>query len=175
MPTTLLDALDIRILATLQAHARLTNLELAERVGLSASPCLRRVRRLQEDGFIEGYATRLNREKLGLGILAFVRVNIERHSNTDGNAFINAFIKAVSKLPEVIACYITSGESDFLLQVVVKDFAAYRSFALEKLARVPGVRDLRSTFVIGTVKEGAPLPLPASAGLLSHEVPDLQI
>jgi len=161
VPTTLLDALDIRILATLQSDARLTNLELAERVGLSASPCLRRVRRLEEDRFIEGYAARLNREKIGLGIVAFVRVNIERHSNTDANAFM----KAVSKLPEVIACYITSGESDFLLHVVVKDLAAYRCFAVEKLARVPGVRDMRSSFVIGTVKEGALLPLPASPGL----------
>ena len=159
MPTTLLDEIDIRILVTLQSHARLTNLELAERVGLSASPCLRRVRRLEEDGFIEGYAARLNREKIGLGVVAFVRVNIERHTNADANAFI----KAVSKLPEVIACYITSGESDFLLHVVVKDLAAYRYFALEKLTRVRGVRDLRSSFVIGTVKEGALLPLPASA------------
>ncbi len=160
MLTTLLDALDIRILATLQAQARLTNLELAERVGLSASPCLRRVRRLEEDGFIEGYAARLNREKIGLGVVAFVRVNIERHTNSDANAFI----KAVSKLPEVIACYITSGESDFLLHVVVEDLAAYRSFALEKVTRVPGVRDIRSSFVIGTVKEGALLPLPAYGG-----------
>jgi Transcriptional regulators len=157
---TLLDELDIRILASLQSHARLTNLELAERVGLSASPCLRRVRRLEEEGFIEGYAARLNREKIGLDVVAFVRVNIERHTNTDANAFM----KTVSKLPEVIACYITSGESDFLLHVVVKDLAAYRSFALEKLTRVPGVRDVRSSFVIGTVKEGALLPLPASAG-----------
>ena len=160
MPMTLLDELDIRILASLQSHVRLTNLELAERVGLSASPCLRRVRRLEEEGFIEGYAARLNREKIGLDVVAFVRVNIERHTNTDANAFM----KTVSKLPEVIACYITSGESDFLLHVVVKDLAAYRSFALEKLTRVPGVRDVRSSFVIGTVKEGALLPLPASAG-----------
>ena len=99
--------------------------------------------------------------RIGLGVVAFVRVNIERHNNTDANAFI----KAVSKLPEVIACYITSGESDFLLHVVVKDLAAYRSFAVEKLTRVPGVRDMRSSFVIGTVKEGALLPLSASDGL----------
>jgi len=160
MPMTLLDELDIRILATLQSDARLTNLELAERVGLSASPCLRRVRRLEEDGFIEGYSARLNREKIGLDVVAFVRVNIERHNNTD----TNAFMKTVSKLPEVIACYITSGESDFLLHVVVKDLAAYRSFAVEKLTRVPGVRDVRSSFVIGTVKEGTLLPLPSSVG-----------
>ena len=156
MPSTPLDSIDLRILATLQSDGRVTNLELAERIGLSASPCLRRVRQLEEGGFIEGYGARLNREKIGLGVVAFVRVNIERHNDTD----TNAFMREVSKLPEVIACYITSGESDFLLHVVVKDLVAYRLFAVEKLTRVPGIRDMRSSFVIGTVKEGT-FPLPA--------------
>jgi len=152
-----LDSLDVRILEALQRDGRLTNLELATKIGLSPSPCLRRLRRLEEEGLIEGYKASLNRELIGLGLIAFVRVNIERHQGGDAEAFM----KAVSRLPEVISCYITSGESDFLLHVVVPDLPAYRQFALEKLLRVPGVKDMRSSFVIGTVKEGAPLPIPS--------------
>jgi Lrp/AsnC family leucine-responsive transcriptional regulator len=157
MPTTLMDSIDLRILEALQADGRQTNLELANRVGLSASPCLRRVRRLEEEGVIDGYGARLSRERLGLDVVAFVRVNIERHRDADAELFM----KAASELPEVIACYVTSGESDFLLHVVVADLVAYRRFALEKLVRVPGVKDIRSSFVIGTVKEASSLPLPS--------------
>lgn len=153
---TLLDFIDIRILRALQRDGRLTNLELGSRVGLSASPCLRRVRRLEDDGVIAGYTARLNRDRVGLGVTAFVRVNIERHHDAD----VEHFMKAVVDLPDVIACYVTSGESDFLLHVVVADLAAYRRFAMEKLVRVPGVKDIRSSFVIGTIKEDGALPLP---------------
>ena len=155
MPTTSLDSIDVQILDVLQKEGRLTNLELADRVGLSPSPCLRRVRRLEEEGYIEGYSARLSLKKVGLGVTAFVRVNIERHRDADAEVFL----RAVKKIPEIISCYITSGESDFLLQVVVTDLEGYRLFALEKLIRVPGVKDIRSSFVIGSVKELAPLPL----------------
>ena len=153
---TLLDSIDIRILDALQTNGRLTNLELAARVGLSAAPCLRRVRRLEDDGVIAGYTARLDRDRLGLGVTAFVRVNIERHHDAD----VDQFMKAVADLPEVTDCYVTSGESDFLLHVVVADLAAYRRFAMDRLLRVPGVKDIRSSFVIGIVKEGGALPLP---------------
>lgn len=151
----MLDSIDLRILRALQADGRLTNLELAARVGLSAAPCLRRVRRLEEAGVIAGYAARLDRDRLGLGVTAFVRVNIERHHDTD----VDQFMKAVADLTEVTDCYVTSGESDFLLHVVVADLSAYRRFAMDQLLRVPGVKDIRSSFVIGTVKEGGTLPL----------------
>ena len=150
-----LDAIDVRILQTLQENARLTNLELADRVGLSPSPCLRRVRRLEEGGWIEGYSARVNQKKIGLGVTAFVSVNIERHQNADAEAFM----RSISKLPEVIASYIISGQADFLLQVVVRDLDAYRAFTLEKLLKLRGVKDIRSAFAIGTVKSPSPLPL----------------
>jgi Lrp/AsnC family transcriptional regulator, leucine-responsive regulatory protein len=149
------DAIDIRILQALQENGRQTNLELANRIGLSPSPCLRRVRRLEEDGVIAGYAALINRERVGLGVMAFVRVNIERHRETDADRFM----KQVGSLKEVISVYITSGESDFLLQVVVADLDEYRKFALEKLIRISGVKDITSSFVIGTVKEVKSLPL----------------
>lgn len=156
MAQLLFDEIDCHILEVIQAEGRLTNLDLADRVGLSPSPCLRRLRRLEEQGIIEGYSARLNREKLGLGVTTFVSVNIARHHDTDAEDFM----AAVRRIPEVVSCYVTSGESDFLLQVVVPDLEAYRKFAMEKLIRVTGVKDIRSSFVIQTVKDGAPLPVP---------------
>src|SRR5262249_34434395 len=110
---------------------------------------------LEEAGVIAGYAARLDRDRVGLGVTAFVSVNIERHHDAD----VGQFMKAVADLPDVIACYVTSGEYDFLLHVVVADLPAYRRFAMDRLVRVPGVKDIRSSFVIGTVKEDGALPL----------------
>lgn len=149
------DAIDRRILENLQSSGRLTNLELAERAGLSPSPCLRRVRNLETGGVIEGYTAKLNREKIGLGLTAFVAINIERHSDAEGHA-LRTFVR---DMPEIIACHITSGEYDFLLEVVTSDLKAFKQFTLEKLLRVPGVKDIRSSFAIDTLKENAPLPL----------------
>jgi Lrp/AsnC family leucine-responsive transcriptional regulator len=150
-----LDGIDRRICDALQRDGRLTNLELAERVGLSPSPCLRRVRRLEEQGIIERYGAHLNREKVGLGIIAFTSVNIERHRDVDASRFREAMLA----MPDVVSCYITSGEHDFLLQVVVADLAAYRSFTLDRLMHVPGVKSVHSSFVIDVIKEGAPVPV----------------
>jgi Lrp/AsnC family transcriptional regulator, leucine-responsive regulatory protein len=155
MPTAPLDTIDSRIVDALQRDGRLTNLELADRIGLSPSPCLRRVRRLEAEGFISGYRATLSRQRVGLGLMVFVSMKIERHRDAEANEFM----KAVQALPEVVSCYIISGEHDFLLQVVVPDLAAYRQFTLEKLLRLPGVRDMQSSFAIDTVKENAPLPL----------------
>jgi Lrp/AsnC family leucine-responsive transcriptional regulator len=157
MPSLPLDAIDRRILAALQSYGRLTNLELAERVGLSPSPCLRRVRRLEGSGMIEGYGARLNREKVGLGLTVFIAVNMERNRDVDAARFR----EAVFLMPEVVSCYITSGDHDFLLQVVVSDLIEYRRFALERLPKVPGVQSIRSSFAIDVVKENVPLPLKA--------------
>jgi Lrp/AsnC family leucine-responsive transcriptional regulator len=155
MPNVKLDAIDRRILENLQADGRLSNVELADRVGLSPSPCLRRVRRLEAEKLIESYGARLNCRTLGLGLTTFIAVSVERHT-PEMQARVR---KAFDAMPEVIGCYITSGEHDLLLHVVVPDLEEYRRFALERLMRVPGIKDIRSSFVIETIKEGAPLPL----------------
>ena len=155
MPSWTLDAIDRRILAELQSEGRLTNLELAERVALSPSPCLRRLRRLEEEGMIEGYGARLNRQKIGLGLTAFITVTMERNRDVDASKFRDA----VMAMSEVISCYITSGDHDFLLQVVVADLAEYRRFALDRLPKVPGVKSIHSSFAIDVIKENVPLPL----------------
>ena len=154
MPKTELDAIDSRILAALQADARLSNLELADRVGLSASPCLRRVRRLERDGYIEGYRAMLQRERIGLGLTVFLGVKIDGHANERATAFE----EAVVAMPDVIACHMVSGESDYLLEVVVADLAHYQRFLVGQLLNMPIVREVRSNFAIQTLKATAPLP-----------------
>ena len=150
-----LDAIDRRILSELQADARLTNVELADRVGLSASPCIRRLKRLERDGVIEAYRASLDRAKLGLGLTIYVGVKVERHHDIEASAFEDA----VRALKEVISCHLVSGEIDFLLQIVVPDLAAYERLLMSALLRLPGVKDIRSSFAIRTVKSAAPLPL----------------
>lgn len=155
MPKLKLDAIDRRILAALQRDAGLTNVQLAEEVGLSPSPCLRRVRLLEKAGVIGGYHASLDRAGLGLGLTVFVGIKVERHHDEPAAAFR----KAVCTLPEVVSCHLVSGESDFLLQVVVPDLAAYERLLIGTLLKLPGVSDIRSNFAIQTVKPQAPLPL----------------
>lgn len=155
MPISMLDAIDRRILAALQRDARLTNVQLAEEVGLSPSPCLRRVRILERSGVINGYHATLDRGGLGLGLTVFVGVKVERHQDAPAEAFRDA----VQSLPEVISCHLVSGESDFLLQVVVPDLAGYERFLLGTLLKLLGVSDIRSNFAIQTVKAQTSLPL----------------
>jgi Lrp/AsnC family leucine-responsive transcriptional regulator len=150
-----LDAIDRRIVAALQADGRLTNLELAERVGLSPSPCLRRVKQLEQRGVIEGYAARIARDRLGLDLLVFVSINLERHAGETSER-LHA---AVREIPEVISCWVVSGERDYLLQVVVPDFERYRRLVLDELLKLPGVKDIQSNFAIDVIKEAGPLPL----------------
>jgi Lrp/AsnC family leucine-responsive transcriptional regulator len=151
-----LDEIDVRILSALQADGRLTNLELADKVGLTATPCLRRVRRLQAEGVISGFSATLDRKAIGLGLTVFVAVNIEQHSQ---EARTGALRRFVQDAPEVVACHIVSGDSDFLLEVVVADLEAYRAFIVERLLQQDGVRSINSRFVIDTEKQRAPLPL----------------
>lgn len=155
MPAPKLDAIDRRILAALQRDGRLTNVQLAEEVGLSPSPCLRRVRLLEEAGVIGGYHAALNRAALGLGLTVFVGIKVERHHATEATEFR----EAVAALPEVVSCHLVSGEADFLLQVVVPDLAGYERLLLDVLLKLPGVSDIRSNFAIQTVKTQGPLPL----------------
>ena len=155
MPNPDLDSIDCRIVAALQADGRLTNLELAERVGLSPSPCLRRVKRLERDGYIETYRAMLQRNRLGLGLTVFVGVKIGGHANVEAEAFQ----EAVVAMPEVVACHLVSGEADYLLEVVVPDLEHYQRFLVGKLLALPIVREVRSNIAIQTLKAGAPLPL----------------
>ena len=155
MPKHDLDAIDCRIVATLQADGRLINIELAARVGLSPSPCLRRVKRLERDGYIDAYRAVLQRERIGLGFSVFVGVKIEGHANDQALAFE----KAVLAMPEVVAFHLVSGEVDYFLEVVVPDLEHYRQFLITKLLELSIVREVRSNIAIQTLKAGAPLPL----------------
>jgi Lrp/AsnC family leucine-responsive transcriptional regulator len=155
MPNSNLDGIDRRIIAELQADARLTNVELAERVGLSPSPCLRRVKQLEREGYIEGYRAALRRDRVGLGFSVFLAVKIDGHSNER----TLKFEEAVSAMPEVIACHLVSGEADYFLEVVVPDLEHYQRFLVGRLLNLPIVREVRSNIAIQTVKAGGPLPL----------------
>ena len=155
MPKYPLDAIDRRIIAELQADARLSNVELADRIGLSASPCLRRVKRLEREGVIEGYRAVLKRDRVGLGFSVFLAVKIDGHANERAVTFEDA----VCAMPEVLACHLVSGEADYLLEVVVADLAHYQEFLVGRLLNLPIVREVRSNIAIQTCKAGAPLPL----------------
>jgi Lrp/AsnC family leucine-responsive transcriptional regulator len=151
----MLDVFDLKILETLQSSGRLTNVELADRIGLSPSPCLRRVKRLEAEGVIEGYSARLSRARLGLDVTVFVAVGLERHREEDAERFR----RVVTRLPQVVSCHAISGEADFLLEVVVSDLNQYSEFVLKRLRRVPGVKDLHSSFALETMKSSSALPL----------------
>ena len=156
-----LDKFDIAILHELQSDGRLTNAELAHRVGLSAAPCWRRVRALEAAGYITGYHAELDRHKLGLGVLAFVRLDADRNSG-DATRRLEAAIK---KLPEVIACHYISGTGTFELQVVAQDLDSFSRFALQSLINLPNVKDMHTSFSLGEVKARSALPLGHLAGI----------
>ena len=150
-----LDKFDLAILHELQNDGRLTNAELASRVGLSAAPCWRRVRALEEAGFITGYRAELNREKIGLGVLAFVRLDAERNSGD----VLRQMETAIQKIPEIVSCHYISGSGTFELQVVCPDLAEFSRFAREVLINLPNVKDLHTSFSLGQVKAASALPL----------------
>lgn len=150
-----LDRYDIAILRELQRDARLSNAELASRIGLSAAPTWRRVKWLEEQRFITGYRAELDRRKLGLGVLAFVRLDAERHA-ASATRELEA---AIRKLPEVVACHYISGTGTFELQVLATDLDAFSRFATGALLELPHVKDIQTSFSLGEVKAGAALPL----------------
>jgi Lrp/AsnC family transcriptional regulator, leucine-responsive regulatory protein len=155
MPKCELDAIDRRIVTELQANARLSNIELADKVGLSPSPCLRRVKRLERDGYIDGYRASLGRARIGLGFSVFLGVKINVHANAEAQRFE----EAVVEMPEVVACHLVSGDADYFLEVVVPELEDYQRFLVGKLLNLPIVREVRSNIAIQTLKAGAPLPL----------------
>ena len=150
-----LDRWDIAILAELQADARLTNTELAARIGLSAAPTWRRVKWLEQQGYITDYRAEIDRRKIGLGVLAFVRVDAERN-NAEGTRVLEDAIRA---LPEVITCHYISGAGTFELQVVATDLDAFSRWSMATLFKLPNVKDLHTSFSLGEVKASATLPL----------------
>jgi len=155
MPFINLDAIDLRILSALQADGRLTNQELADQVGLSPSPCLRRVRRLEREGFIRGYRAVLDRESVGLGLTVFVEIKVEKHSRDNAQALQEALLA----MPEVVACHMVSGTADFIAEIVVANLKAYERLLMEKLLTLPMIGDIRSNFALSRVKSDGALTL----------------
>ena len=150
-----LDRYHVAILAELQREARLSNAELAVRIGLSPAPTWRRVRWLEEQGFITGYRAEIDRRRLGLGVLAFVRVDADRNNG----AATKELEEAIRQLPEVIACHYISGAGTFELEVMATDLDAFSRFSIDTLLNLPNVKDIHTSFSLGEVKAGGALPL----------------
>ncbi len=155
MPTIELDRTDIALLSELQRGGRLTNAELAERVHLSPSACLRRVQRLEREDVIVGYRAEVSAEKLGIGLQAFVRVQLRQHDA----ATVERFAACVNGWDEVVACHALTGDMDYLLHIAVRDLEHFSGFLLDRLLNDGAVADVNSSFVLRTVKSFAGLPL----------------
>lgn len=153
--TPTLDAIDRRILAHLQENGRLTATELAERVGLTTSPCLRRLKLLEEAGIIRGYTALLDQKKVGLPVSVFVSIKLERQIEDA----LGKFEAAVKRCPEVLECYLMTGPRDYLLRVVARDLADYERFVKETLTRIEGIANIESSFALGQVKHSNVLPI----------------
>ncbi len=152
------DALDryhIAILELLQSEARLSNAELAARIGLSTAPTWRRVRWLEEQGYITGYRAEIDRRKIGLGVLAFVRLTADRNNG----ATTKQLEDEIRQLPEVTACHYISGTGTFELQVMATDLDAFSRFSIDRLLNLPNVKDIHTSFSLGEVKASSALPL----------------
>ena len=154
-----LNAVDRRILRALQADGRMTYDELAQRVSLSPSAALRRVKRLEESGVIAGYVALVRAERIGLGLTAYINVRMEKHSRGDKRNPMDAFRAAVQTWPEVVGCASLTGEMDYLLHVVVADMAHYSRFVMDTLLRHPSVQDCKTSFVLDQVKTTTALPV----------------
>ena len=151
-----MDAIDFRILDALQDDARISNVDLARAVSLSPSPCLARVRALEAGGYIQRYVTLLDPKKIGLTVSVLVQVTLEKQIESA----LEVFEKAVRERPEVMECYLMTGDADYLLRVVVADVPAFERFILDFLSRVPGVGNIKSSFALKQVKYQTALPLP---------------
>jgi Lrp/AsnC family transcriptional regulator, leucine-responsive regulatory protein len=149
-----LDAIDRRILERLQRDGRLSNADLAEQVGLSPSPCWRRVKALEEAGMIKGYAALLDAKSVGLSVNVFMSVSL----TTQVEKALQAFEKAAAERPEVMECYLMTGDSDYLLRVVVPDLEAYERFVMD-FTKIAGIAQIRSSLALRAVKQGTALPL----------------
>ena len=150
-----LDEIDRKIIAAIQGDGKITTQELADRVGLSASPCARRVRLLEQAGIIKGYTAVIDQKKAGLPISAFASIKLERQREED----LDRFSQAVTRWPEVLDCYLMTGQRDYLLRIVVRDLDAYEEFLKDKLTRLDNVASIESSFALKQVKRSEILPL----------------
>lgn len=151
----MIDQIDRKILAELQNDARISNVDLAQRVGLSPSPCLRRVRALENAGVIKRYGALLDAAKVGLGVSIFVQVTLERQIE----AALETFEGAIGGRPEIVEAYLMTGDADYLLRIVVPDMEAYEKFLKQHLTRIPGVASIKSSFALNQIKYSTALPL----------------
>jgi Lrp/AsnC family leucine-responsive transcriptional regulator len=155
MPPNAFDRTDRAILAALQEHGRTANVDLAEKVRLSPSACLRRTKALEEAGVIAGYRAELDRTRIGLGLTVFIALRVEQHSRATSRVIEDA----LTAIPAVVACHVVSGDADFLVEAVVPDLAAYEELLLDQVLAIGPVTDARSTFAIRSVLSRGPLPL----------------
>ncbi len=151
-----IDATDLRILTVVQESARISNVDLAEKVGLSPSPCLRRLKRLEDEGVVKGYMTLLDQTVVGLPVNVFVSVALKEQSE----AALEEFEARIRTLPQVMECYLMTGTSDYLLRVVTSDLAAYERFLKDHLTRIPAIAGIQSSFALKQVTFRTALPLP---------------
>jgi DNA-binding Lrp family transcriptional regulator len=154
-----LDTIDRNILANLQADGRVTINDLADRVGLSATPCLRRVKRLERDGIIKGYASHVDQVLVGLPVSVFVNVTLQRQAEAE----LEEFEATVMKYPEVMECYLMTGTSDYLLRIVAADLFAYERFLKSTLTRISGIANIQSSFALKQVVYRTALPIASHA------------
>ncbi len=150
---------DRRILRVLQNDGRITNAALAEKVGLAASPCLRRLKALEDDGVIKGYRAMVNRKALGLEVEAFVFIKLEQSEP----GWRTRLVERLKGYEEVIACYALAGEVDLIVHAVAKDIESFGEFTMNRLLTLPGVADVRSSFVLSSIKPLGPIPVPDHA------------
>lgn len=153
--THTLDSIDRKILAQLQSDSSLTNAQLAERVNLSATPCLRRVKRMEEENIIQGYSAQLNAKALGVGVSAFVFLKLEHHTSENAKIFENA----VKELPQVTECCSISGEYDYVLRIMAKDLEGYEKFITEQMTSIEGILGASSTIILSQKITSGKLPL----------------
>ena len=155
MPNSKIDAIDKKIILALQADGKITVAELAERVGLSPSPCARRVRLLEEAGIVKGYSAVIDQSKVGLPISAFASIKLERQSEEN----LDRFGEAVSRWPEVVDCYLMTGQRDYLMRIVARDLESYERFLKQKLTRLEGVASIETSFALAQIKRSEALPI----------------
>ncbi|WP_406873709.1 Lrp/AsnC family transcriptional regulator [Aminobacter sp. P9b] len=155
MAKPIIDAIDRKILTILQSDAHATSDEISREVGLSPSPCARRVRNLEETGVIKSYVAVVDQVKVGLPISVFASIKLERQREEE----LDRFASAVQRWPEIVECYLMTGQRDYLLRIVVKDLEAYEAFLKRTLTRLEGVASIESSFALGQVKHAQPLPI----------------
>jgi Lrp/AsnC family transcriptional regulator, leucine-responsive regulatory protein len=155
MSLSKIDKTDAKILEILQKDSRITNTDLAEQLNMSNSPCWRRVKQLEDSKIIKGYGVLLDRKKIGLGVMVFIRVSIDSHSEKEAKKFE----EQVTALEHVVACYSIGGDADFLLQVVSPDLDTYADFSMSIIRRLPGIKEMQSMFVLKEIKPFLAYPI----------------